>query len=85
MLAFRDADSLHSSAARRASASGAGPRVVAPEVSLFAAVEPAAFCPEMLACPSANCPPDLRDSAARESEMISPVDSLIGLGAGSLV
>jgi hypothetical protein len=75
LLAFREADSLHSSVANRASASGAGLRVVALEVSVFAAVEPVDFWPEIKACPEANWPPDFRDSAARESEVISPVDS----------
>lgn len=69
----------------REAASAAGLRVVAPEVSVVLAVVDLDGTPEAAApCPAAKSPPDLRDSAARESDVICPVlswSTLPSLGA----
>jgi len=52
---------------------------VAAEVSVVFEVVEADGCEEAVALPSAKLPPDLRDSAARESEVMSPGPSLITL------
>ena len=60
----------------REAASAAGLRVVAPEVSVVLAVVDLDGTPEAAApWPAAKSPPDLSDSAAKESEVISPVPS----------
>jgi len=53
--------------------------IVAAEVSVVFEVVEADGCEEAVALPSAKLPPDLRDSAARESEVMSPGPSLITL------
>ena len=76
--AFNSAVSDQPSFAARASASSAGGRVVAPEVSVVLEVVDAEGCLEAAACGllAAKSPPEERESAARESEVTRPVGSL---------
>jgi hypothetical protein len=71
----------------RASASGAGSRTVALEISVLFVVVPREGWSEIPEASLPKEPPLLRDSAARESEVMMPEDSLMGLlkASGSLV
>jgi hypothetical protein len=78
LAALNWASSFQSSNACRASASGAAGRVVAPDVSVLFVVVEAEGCCEAAAWLPPNDPPDRKDSAARESEVMVPGFSILG-------
>jgi hypothetical protein len=70
--ALNSTSSFQSSSAWRASASGAACRVVAPEVSVLFVVVEAEGWRDAAAWGLPKEPPDCKDSAARESEVMVP-------------